>query len=92
MKTLKLNPLALGVSLGIVWGVSIFIIGLVAHFFMYGSAFVSAMGIVYVGYGSSIASCINAAAIGFVDAFIIGALIGWLYNLFCGRGSKKTDE
>ncbi len=92
MATQRLNPLAFGVSLGIVWGVSIFLMGLVAFYFMIGTGFVSSMGLIYVGYGTSVVSCINAGAIGFVDAFIIGGLIGWLYNLFAGRGARYRQE
>ena len=83
----KLSPLALGMSMGVTWGVSVLIMGLLACYFMYGVAFVSAMGAVYIGYDASIAGSFMGGVIAFVDAFIGGAIIGWLYNIFSG-GSK----
>lgn len=87
----KLSPLAMGLAFGILWGVSILIIGLVAHLANYGTAFVTSMGVVYVGYGPSILGSIIGGIIGFIDAFILGAILIWLYNIFAQYG-KKTDK
>lgn len=93
MTKCKLSPMALGLSLGFVWGIAVLVMGLLAHFFMYGTAFVTAMGTVYVGYEESIAGSFIGALMGFIDAFIIGALIGWLYNTFsrCCKKNKSCD-
>lgn len=91
MTKCKLSPMAFGLSLGVVWGVSVLIMGLLAHFFMYGTAFVTAMGAVYVGYEESILGSFLGALMGFIDAFIIGALMAWLYNMF-SRCCKKNGS
>jgi len=80
----RISPLALGMAAGVTWGVSVLIMGLLASYFMYGAAFVSAMGTVYVGYDASIAGSLMGGVIAFVDAFVVGAIIGWLYNMFSG--------
>lgn len=84
MKGCKLSPMGLGLSLGILWGLSIFGMGLMAYFYAYGKPFVEAMSVLYLGYEPSIKGSILGGIIGFVDAFIMGALIAWLYNL-CSR-------
>jgi hypothetical protein len=89
MTTNKLNPMALGLSLGIMWGVSMLIMGLVAYYFMFGTPFVTAMGGIYVGYEPSITGSIIGGVIGFIDAFIGGLMIAWLYNCFSGCCSSK---
>jgi hypothetical protein len=78
----KLSPAALGLALAVVWGSAVLIVGLLAHYFSYGKAFVTSMGIMYIGYEPSIVGSIIGGVMGFIDAFIGGALIAWLYNLF----------
>ena len=88
----RLSPLALGLAFGILWGVIVLVLGLIAHFIDYGTPFVSSMGTLYIGYGPSILGSIIGGLIGFVDAFIGGFIIAWLYNLFGGCKCVKTKE
>lgn len=95
-KHLCLHPMALGLSLGIMWGISILIVGLLAHFLNYGRTFVVSMGTLYIGYEPSILGSIIGGIIGFIDAFIGGLIIAGLYNLFahktcCGTKNIHTD-
>ncbi len=89
MTKCRLSPLAFGLSLGIIWGVSVLMMGLLAHYFAYGTEFVGAMGVVYIGYESSIVGSIIGGLFGFIDAFVGGALIAWLYNVFSGCCKKS---
>ena len=91
MMKCKLSPLAFGLALGVTWGASVLLMGLLAYYFMFGTAFVTAVGTLYVGYDSSIAGSIIGAIIGFVDAFIGGAVLAGLYNLFSGRCKKENS-
>jgi len=88
MTKCKICPVSLGLSLGVVWGVSIFIMGMLAHLYLYGKPFVAAVGALYIGYEPSIMGSVIGGIIGFVDAFISGFIIAWLYNCFCGCCSK----
>lgn len=90
MTKARLSPLALGLSVGITWGLSIFLMGLLASYLTYGTAFVSAVGALYIGYEASIIGSVIGGVIGFVDAFIVGVIIAWLYNAF--SGCCKKDE
>ncbi|MDP3561251.1 MAG: bacteriophage holin [Legionellaceae bacterium] len=85
----KLSPVALGLSLGVFWGLGVFIMGLVAAYFMFGTPFVTAMGSVYVGYEATLLGSFIGGLIAFVDAFIGGLIIAGLYNLFAGCWGKK---
>lgn len=82
MKGCKLSPLALGLAFGVLWGLSLLIMGLVAFYYAYGHGFVTAIGALYPGYIPSVKGSILGGLIGFIDAFITGFLIAWLYNKF----------
>ncbi|MBA2656705.1 MAG: bacteriophage holin [Tatlockia sp.] len=88
----KLNPLALGLSLGIFWGFSVLILGLIAHFIDYGTAIVNSMGVLYVGYGPSLIGSILGGLMGFIDAFIGGYILAWLYNIFAKQNFTNTES
>lgn len=82
MSGCKLSPSALGLSLGVIWGLSMFLLGLSAYYYSYGKPFVDAMATLYLGFEPSIRGSIIGGVIGFVDAFITGFIIAWLYNRF----------
>lgn len=82
MQHLKLRPLALGLSIGILWGIAVLIFGLLAYFVGYGELFVTSMGTIYLGYDATIAGSIIGGVIAFVDGLITGVIVAWLYNLF----------
>ena len=97
MTKIRLSPLALGLAMGILWGVAVLIMGLLATYYSYGTPFVTSVGVLYVGYEPTIAGAIIGGLIGFVDAFIGGVILAWLYNLFAGccckkHGACKHDE
>ena len=89
MTKCRISPLAFGLSLGVVWGGYVFLIGLLSHFFEYGTAFVSSLGVMYIGYEPSILGSAIGGVMGFIDALIGGALIACFYNLFSRSCSKK---
>ncbi len=82
MNHMKLSPVALGLAFGILWGISVLLLGLSTLFLGYGEIFVTSMGALYLGYEATIWGSLIGGIIGFVDAFITGLIIAWLYNLF----------
>ncbi len=92
MTNCKISPWALGMSLGILWGASMLLMGLLAHYTSYGNQFVVAMGSVYIWSDASIKGSIIGGAMGFVDAFIGGVILAWIYNCFAGRCCKKDEK
>jgi hypothetical protein len=94
MSNSRLSPLALGLACGVFWGVSVFFMGLVAFFFTYGKPFVAAIGTLYIGYDPTILGAFIGGLIGFIDAFIFGLILAWLYNMFncCSKCKDKDSE
>jgi hypothetical protein len=80
MKGCKLSPVGLALSLGILWGLLMFGVGLVAYYHSYGRPFITVMSTLYLGYAPSIKGSLLGGLIGFIHAFIVGFLIAWLYN------------
>jgi len=75
----RLSPNALGVAAGILWAAYVLSVGVTAMF-GWGVALVNAISSLYIGYGPSIPGAIIGAVWGFVDGYIAGVVIAWLYN------------
>lgn len=93
MSGCKLSPVGLGLALGVFWGLSLLVLGLLATYVDYGHPFVSAVSTLYLGYEPSIKGSLLGAVWGLVDGFIDGFLVAWLYNRFrCGRCDCCTPK
>ena len=94
MSGCKISSVGLGMSLGVLWGVSVLILGLLAHAYSYGQPFVTTMGAIYVGYVPSVKGSILGGILAFINAFITGFLIAWLYNMFncCACACCKKED
>lgn len=92
----KLHAFSFGVALGIVWGLSILITGLVAWGTGYGAGFVETMRTIYIGYEASVQGSIVGGIWGFVDMFIGGVIIAAIYNVcfsvFCRHKCAPHSE
>ncbi len=76
----KCQPLALGIAVGVLWAVSVFLAGLFAMF-GWGAPLVETLGSLYIGYGTSTVGAIIGAIWGFIDGFVAGVVVAWIYNL-----------
>jgi hypothetical protein len=76
----KLNVKNFGLSIGIVSGIGMLIIGLLSTWFDYGNSIVTLIGEVYIGFSASIIGSIFGGIYGFVDGFVGGVVIAWIYN------------
>jgi hypothetical protein len=79
---LKLDAKALALSLGIVWAACIFIVGIISGKVVWGQEFVRVMSSLYLGYYTNFFGSLVGAAWGFIDGYIGGLIIAWLYNHF----------
>lgn len=83
---MKLRPIALGIGLGTVWGVSLFITTWVSYFTGYGRLFLEVLAqSIYPGYTISPSGSILGLFYGFLDGLISGFFIAWIYNKIVGR-------
>jgi hypothetical protein len=76
----KIHPLALGLSLGIISGLTTFIMGLLAFILLNGKPLVSMLGTMYITYNPTLINGALGAAIVFINTVIAGYIFAWLYN------------
>ncbi len=90
----KLSVWGLGLALGIVWGVGIFLTGLITMWCGgdWGKDFVGGMGSIYIGFKSTWGGSFLGLVWGFFDAFIGGVIIAWLYNCFARCCNHTKSE
>ncbi len=79
-KMQKLNATAFGLALGIIWAVFLFLVVLLSMYANWGNALVELMGSLYLGVNVSWTGALFALPWAFIDAFIGGFLVAWLYN------------
>ncbi len=75
----KLQPLAFGVAIGVLWAIYVFFAAIFAMY-EWGTAMVSALGSFYIGYGPTVLGAIIGAIWAFVDGLVAGAIVAWIYN------------
>ena len=78
----RLHPLSFALGLGVFWAIILFVAGILAMYTGFAQGFVSTLGSLYVYYKPNWAGCFIGAIWGFIDLFIAGYLIAWLYNFF----------
>jgi len=72
-------PIRLGITLGIIWGFTMLIFSLITN--NYGISMFNALAEVYLGCSKkNLFSKLLCGLWGFADAFILGILIGYIYN------------
>jgi|TARA_B100001971_G_C17789333_1_gene333724 hypothetical protein len=75
----KLSIKAMALSIGIVFGAYMFLLGIAASF-GWGLKMVEMISSLYIGYGPTIPRSFIGAAYGFADGAIGGAILAWIYN------------
>lgn len=85
---MKVSALALGLTLGALWGLAMCLIG-IAHAIYpdYGREFFEFMGSIYPGMSSagSLLNIVVAVVYGVVDGFLGGYVMAVVYNFFASR-------
>jgi hypothetical protein len=77
---MKIYPIRLGLTLGIIWGVSMILLAFISNK-NFGSLFFNSISQIYIGCSKkNIFSKLFCGFLGFLDAFIGGILIALLYN------------
>ena len=75
----KIDARALGLTAGIVWGALVAFLELAAGT-RYGEQWRLLLADIYPGYSPEPGDLVWGTVLGFVDAFVLGYLFGWLYN------------
>ena len=79
---MKINVKALALSMGIVWGLVVFLLTLWFLFMGYSGNLLAKLGSIYLGYSVSWIGAFVGLVYGFIDGLVGGALLGYLYNKF----------
>lgn len=93
-KCTQLHVLSFGLALGVTWGLGMFVFGIINYFFAWGVDVMGTLSSLYIGYEPTVLGSLLGAIWGFVDAFIGGVVIAWLYNKFssCCSTTCATPE
>lgn len=83
----NLDETSLGLATGTVFGVAMFLLGLLAWQISYGAEAVTLLSSFYVGYEATLVGSLLGGVWGFVDGFIGGFAVAWLYNFYRDRVS-----
>lgn len=75
----KLNPKAIGLSVGILSGIGMLIIGILGAFGVYTEGF-EAMKAWHIWFDATAIGIIAGIVEAFVFSFVVGYLFAWLYN------------
>jgi hypothetical protein len=81
---MRIQPLALAVAGGILWGGTILLLGLAEFVWpAYGRAFLELAASIYPGYvaGHTIGQVLIGTVYGLFDGAVGGFLVAWVYNL-----------
>lgn len=84
---------ALGMSLGITWGLAVLVLGVLAKAGKIGLLWVSMLSSVYIGFATTPKGIAIGVAWAFAEAFVCGIVIALIYNLIakccCKAGTPK---
>ena len=85
---MNLRKRALGLSLGVVWGLAVFVVTILATMRGQGGT-LSGLNGYYRGFSVSYVGALVGLVWGFANGFVAGVLIAWFYDLFCDRLYKS---
>ena len=78
----RLSPCALGAAFGLLWGLSLLVLGLLSAYCNWGTPLVELLGSLYIGYNTTISGLGLGLLWGVIDGFIGGFLLAFFYNLW----------
>ena len=80
-----LGVVSFGLALGTTAALVVFLIGVTTAFFGWGILVVQVLSTLLIGYEPSFVGAVAGAVWAFVDGFIAGMFLAWLYNRFAAR-------
>jgi fructose-specific phosphotransferase system IIC component len=80
-----LGVISFGLAVAITSAAFTFFLGLMATFFGWGVELAGALSSLYIGFSPTFVGTIAGAVWAFVDGFVAGVMIAWLYNKFLLR-------
>lgn len=87
-----LNAKNLGLSGGIIWGGSLFLLTLITVGTGYGRGFLQLIAALYPGYTISVVGSLVGLILGFIDGFVALYLLALLYNWLNRKNNKNSSK
>ena len=84
-----LGVISFGLAVAITSAAFTFFLGLMATFFGWGVELAGALSSLYIGFSPTFVGTITGAVWAFVDGFVAGVMIAWLYNKFLLRRAAQ---
>jgi len=83
-EVMKLHARALGLTMGVIWGVMVFLVTLLAVWSSggYGKSFLVGVTSIYPGFTISYKGALLGLFYGFLDGFVFGWFTAVIYNYF----------
>lgn len=75
----KINPQAFGLAAGVIWGLGVLLLTLMNMFWGMAGTMIDILSM-YPWYEVSAAGAFIGLVWGFIDAFIAGFIMAWIYN------------
>jgi hypothetical protein len=85
---MKLNIRAMTLTLAVIWGGAVFIVGIANLIWSgYGAGFLELLASIYPGYKAtgSFGDMVVGTLYAVVDGGVLGLVLAWLYNRFSGN-------
>lgn len=76
----KLDAKRFGLALGLTCALGALLLGVLAHYFGWGSLMVELIGTVYLGYDTTLPGTFIGAGWALIDGFVAGWLFAYFYN------------
>ncbi len=80
-----LGVISFGLAVGVASALFVFALGIAAALFEWGVPLAAVLASLYIGFGPTFVGSISGAVWAFVDGFLFGIVVAWLYNRFLLR-------
>ena len=75
-----LGVISFGLAVGLTLSISVFFLGVMSALFEWGVPVAAVFSSLYIGFSPTLVGSIAGAVWAFVNGFIVGLLIAWIYN------------
>ena len=76
----RLSVCALGIAVGVAWALGVLVVGISSLLFGYGVEIVKIFSSMYIGFVATPVGVLIGTLWAFIDGFIGGVIIGFVYN------------
>ena len=89
---MKLNIKAFAITMGLVWGIGLFLLTWWIIAFDGATGEITLIGRLYRGYSISPSGSLIGLIWGFIDGLIGGGIFAWVYNVICRNSLTNKAE